>query len=283
MKKELFSQLNNIKNIKADSDWKMKSREILLSQISGSFSLEKESAKQSGFSFYFKNFLHQPVMVVAAVLIAVFGGGTLSIYASSGTKPGDSLYIAKIISEKAQLAITFDETEKAKLNIEFAKNRAKEISQVLENNSNEDKKAATVEKLSNSFKKEIYASKERLGKTNLVNNDNSEVFSANVGRSDQGIEIYDIKEDGQAGGGEVIIDDNVSTTPVATSSEEVVAIHKAGVNEVLDEAEKLFFEQNYSEVLNKLDEVGAIINKSTEDKSSADVLGEKELSATSTN
>ena len=47
------------------------------------------------------------------------------------TKPGDSLYIAKIVSEKTQYALTFDDKSKAQLGLQFATNRVEEMNKVL--------------------------------------------------------------------------------------------------------------------------------------------------------
>lgn len=279
--KNILLQLNNLKNIKADSEWKERSREILLSQISGSFSLEKEE-EQTGLSYYFKNFLHQPALVVAVIIIVVLGGGGVSIGASFDSKPGDSLYIAKIISEKAQLTFTFDEKEKTKLNIEFAKNRAKELAQVLEGN-NEGDDSVAVEKLSNNFKKEISATRERLSRTgssNMVIEDSSEVFSATVGKSSEGIEIYnsEVKED-------IVAQPEVNNQASATSSDSNIVIRKIGVIEALDEVEKMFSDHDYDGALDKLNKVEDVINGNVQpstDNSEGEVLGEKSESATST-
>lgn len=279
--KNIILQLNNLKNIKADSEWKERSREILLSQISGSFSLEKEE-EQTGFSYYFKNFLHQPALVVAVIIIVVLGGGGVSIGASFDSKPGDSLYIAKIISEKAQLTFTFDEKEKTKLNIEFAKNRAKELAQVLERN-NEGEDSVAVEKLSNNFKKEISATRERLSRTgssNMVIEDSSEVFSATVGKSDEGIEIHD-----SGAGQDIVAQPEVNSQISATSSDGNIVIRKIGVIEALNEVEKMFSDHDYDGALDKLNKVENVINGNVQpsaNDSEGEVLGEKSDSATST-
>jgi len=90
-------------------------------------------------------------MSLICVLILVIGVG--GVYESKNSKPGDSLYIAKIISEQAQLAMTFNDKDKARLGLEFATNRAKEITQVLEESKEPAaQKSETVAKLSQNFK-----------------------------------------------------------------------------------------------------------------------------------
>src|SRR3989339_293021 len=96
-------------------------------------------------------YVSQPVMAVFLIAGVLLGGGFFSLNAAKDTKPGDSLYIAKIISEKTQFALTFNEKKKVKLGIEFAGNRAKEITQVL---SEEGDVEIRVEKLKDNFKKQ---------------------------------------------------------------------------------------------------------------------------------
>ena len=159
--KDLLKKLNNLKKIKPDENWKKNYREVLYSQISAGQNSEKPESK---IRFIFEEVILGKIFIsftrpiwattLASILILVVGVG--GVYASKNSKPGDSLYIAKIISEKAQLAMTFDEKGKAKLGLEFATNRAKEITQVLEEqNYPEDQKTQKVEQLTQNFKKEI--------------------------------------------------------------------------------------------------------------------------------
>ena len=204
--KELLSQLNKLQNIKPSSDWKKSNREILFNQISRGYSSDEVRKFD-----IFKNILphnmfsraFQPVFAAVLIVLVVVGGGIASLNASRGTKPGDSLYIAKIISEKAQLVVTFDHKEKAKLGVEFASNRAREISEIIaESDKDREKK---IEKLTENFKKEISAVKVRLEKIDMAKNDIAEesdqakevkdedmqIFSANLEKTDQRMEIYD--------------------------------------------------------------------------------------------
>src|SRR3989338_7524674 len=135
--RKLIKKLNNLKNIKPDNNWKKNYQEILYSQISAN-RLGTDSRTNLG--IIWKSImprqilanLAKPVWVslAASILILVVGIG--GVYASKNSKPGDSLYIAKIISEKAKFAITFDEEDKAKLGVEFAVNRAREMKLVLD-------------------------------------------------------------------------------------------------------------------------------------------------------
>ncbi len=273
--KELISQLNNLKNIKPDDTWKRESRDILLSQISAGDYSSEISERRFAVSYYLRNFFHQPVLVVSVILLAVLGGGIFSVGAARDTKPGDSLYIAKIISEKAQLAVTFNEKDKAKLGIEFAGNRAKEIARVLAEESGDDKEVK-VEKLARSFKKEISAAKTRLKNIKVIKDDkkekegvesvqeenaaeqedNTQVFSANLGKKDKGMQVYTADNGGSETSSSAAADDSADAAP----ENSVAGDSGNDVEQVLGEAEELFARKDYDGTLNKLEEVNNIID-----------------------
>ncbi len=176
MDKDLLKQLNILKEIKASEEWKNENRNLLLRQINADAE-NFDFGKKINFN-YFVGFLddflkqglktHKFATVFSIIVLFVFGGGFFSIKAAQKTKPGDSLYIAKIVKEKTQLAFTFDEKEKARLGIQFAGNRVKELEDVLK--SREGDKKETVNKLVNDFKKEIKSAKQRIAKINKVDN-----------------------------------------------------------------------------------------------------------------
>lgn len=220
--KNLNSQLNNLKNIKPGNDYKSKNRELLLTQIYNTADA-KPADFSFGFSAYFQqlasefvDMIAQPAMVVGLVLVSLLGGGLFGATASKGTKPGDSLYVAKRISEKTQLALTFGEKEKAQLRIDFAGNRVEEIEQVLaDNKQNEAETKKTVDDLVNNIKSEVGAAKFGLQKINKSANidkkvaekttevadkasstntakaksEEDEIFSANLGKDNAGISV----------------------------------------------------------------------------------------------
>ena len=198
---------------------------------------------------------------LASVLILVVGIG--GVYASKNSKPGDSLYIAKIISEKAQFAMTFDEKNKAKLGVEFATNRAKEMIQVLEDKgqtatSNNDK----LEKLSQNFKKEISQVKTRLSVIKAAKDQakseeaEAEVFGANLGKNDQRMEIADpvapTVTPAKTGAVNQIIEKPAAVNATSTA---------ANAGQMLEEAEKLVEEKNIDGAIDKLGEINKVIDQ----------------------
>jgi hypothetical protein len=295
---ELLKSLNNLKQIKPDSDWKKQYRDILFSQISAG---QQDSEVKSNIWVVWESIMPRQIILnlakpvwlasIASVFILVIGIG--GVYASKNSKPGDSLYIAKIISEKAQFAMTFDEKDKAKLGVEFATNRAKEMIQVLEDtNQTATINNVKLEKLSQNFKKEISQVKSRLtiintGK-NQIKEEESEVFGANLGKNDQRMEIAEpvAPAGGQvnpAGEPEKTGTSNRITgtstaahaTSTAVNAGSIDSSSTGQAGQMLEEAEKLVDEKNIDGAINKLEEVNKAIDRSE----SGQVKGESETAS----
>ena len=282
--KELLQKLNNLKTIKPDDNFKKNCREVLYSQISAGVAVNKSESNLSIIwdsimpGKVFMNMV-KPVWVtfLASVLILVIGIG--GVYASKNSKPGDSLYIAKIISEKAQFVMTFNEKDKAKLGLEFATNRAKEITQVLsESKEQSDKQNKKVEQLSQNFKKEISQVKNRLtiisgyakaGKASEDQNkeEEPEVFGANLVKTDQGMEVA---EPAKTEAKEETLPENPPEIIATTTKENLI-----------EEADKMFDEKNIDGAIDKLEEAKQMMDQESENSESGEVKGVNET-ATST-
>jgi hypothetical protein len=304
--KEFIQKLNSLK-IKPDEAWKNRNREILLSQISGGVEAEKKVKILERLDVWSEVFipfdlLHKlaakPVLVTGLVIASLLGGGVFSLQAAKNTKPGDSLYIAKIISEKARTAITFDEKEKAKLGVEFAGNRAKEIVRVISEEKDESAKTEKVEKLEENFKKELSGAKDRLEKISsreqkfLFHDENGseadknesdgtgiteekkngednkpadEVFGANLGKDKDGIQVSDPtgtpKTNEPKANPEIKPSDNKATTTVENEkpAEKVDARVK-----ILNDAEEMFENKDYGGAVEKLEEIKNIISENND-------------------
>jgi len=276
--KELLSQLNKIKNLQPDSNWKEKNRDLLLSQIYGSevsehrveFNLPGAIGRM--FSSCILRSITQPVMAVILIIAFLLCGGILSLNASRDTKPGDSLYIAKIINEKAQIAFTFDEKKKAQLGLDFASNRAEELDQILAGENNQGKNDK-VEKLVSNFKKEISGVKSRLEKIAKEegSDSNSEeeafVFSANIEKEENGIQIS-ISDTGLEDNAleidqEVAIDEseNQDTALDLPKESEVLKEVFNNPKQIIAEAKNLLNKEDYNGTLNRLEEADKAISQ----------------------
>jgi hypothetical protein len=281
---ELIKQIKTLSEIKPDQAWKEQNRELLFSQIFNSASNEtterKPFALKSIFEYidvmFFSRLgwvLSMPALTVLLILSAFFGTSFYSYRIAKNTKPGDSLYIAKIVSEKTQLALTFNETEKAKLGVSFASNRTQEMAKIMEGENTQDKDKHA-EQLTEEFKNEIKTTKNRLekiaqvqvaGETNTstmrsiiskvsgggsdqkskpeTKEVDNEVFSANTAKDGSKIELSDPADKKT--------DKPATTTPEEASSPEAI----------LEQAEKLFDEKNYDGAIDKLNEANEVISK----------------------
>jgi hypothetical protein len=277
---ELIKILNKLHEIKPDAEWKASNRELLFSQIFHGQNLSGEEndilargrSVWKNFTDYFDVYilgnlskvLARPTLTVVLIVVIALGTGVFGVQYSRSTKPGDSLYIAKIVSEKTQLAFTFGEKEKAQLEISFATNRTQEISEIV--NENLENKDDQVVKLTEDFKREINSTRQRLQKITQnapasndkgisqtdknsattskkiaapgkdskdIKNKDNEVFSANSGKDDKRIEISE-------------------------------------PSKTLDEAEKLFDSKNYQQTIDKLNEVNTILDESKDSSKAAD-------------
>jgi len=262
--RELLKQLKGLKNLKPDQGWKERNREILYSQISSTVAEEEKGF--SGF-FVFAKRLAQTAASgwsMAVVLIVVVMGGAFSAGAARLSKPDSSLYIARIISERAQLAVTFGEEKKAQLSFRFANDHAKDITDILAktdlSNKDNDSKA---EKLTEDFKEEIEVAKNKLReikKPVATGSEDADVFSANLGKETEGMQIaepvspnLEISRQLQApaGAGKVASEEKATTTPEEIQSE---ANDSSDPHKILEEAEELFNVRDYTGASGKLDE-----------------------------
>ena len=271
--KNIIKQLNSLKEIKADAGWKAKNRELLLNQIYGSQA--DNQAIKNDWVFYFRlplmmaREVSQPTLVAFLIFVFLAGGTFTSVRVARNTKPGDSLYIAKIASEKTQFALTFDQKEKAKLGISFANNRVDEINQVLAETSS-DSNNAKVDTLIKDLKEQIGDVKTRIAKISptAVNQNNnaeegSEVFSASFSKDANGLQISDnngITETKAA----------ASTTAMAKATSTPATSSIASTATILEEAKQLLDEDKYNDTLKKLDQADKSVTQADQTEAKND-------------
>lgn len=196
--------LQELKTIKLDEKTKHRIKSDVLAYANNGF-VEK---KQEGFFVIFPKFILQPAFIVSSLVLMLLGGGFLGVNASGKAAPGDSLYIAKIISEKTKYALTFDESEKIKLSLEFAGNRTSEIKEILKQPNQDNQK---IEELAQSAKTEIQEAKKRIAtkpieknnkvinnnandiakkENTIINGSSSDFITAGFEKATSGIQIY---------------------------------------------------------------------------------------------
>ena len=274
--KELIRKINNLKSMAPDKEWKERNRGILFSQISATAvpTVPETGAMIKIFVLLQRlvRIFSTPAWAVFFVCLLVVAGSVFSVGAARLTKPDSSLYIARIISEKAQLAVTFGEEKKAKLSFRFANDHAKDITEILAKTDpgNEAGKSKT-EKLSENFKKEMTVAKTKLKEMGALaeleeGNEETKVFSANLKKEERGMQVSEPqpKEEPVAGKNQTdagIIkteaEAKATNTPAGAINSQPDNLGDA--HKILEEAEELFNEKDYSGTLYKLEEANNIV------------------------
>ena len=279
--KNIINQIKTLRKVKPDLLWKNSNRELLISQIGFE---HKESEQKvnvlteviKDLAMDLKVYASRPGVFVVMLALIALGGPIYAAKNLNKAKPGDSLYIAKIVSEKAQLALTFNQVEKAKLGLEFAENRTREIAKVLgQFNKDRQEKDTKVQKLTNDFKGEINKIKEyEVVKESKIKTDlNTEKITSAVkqGENKSNDEIDST----------IILDDDETKVFSAYlgRAKDGIQLTEKEFHKVLDDATGLIESKDYVGTLNKLEEASAII-ETVEDNAILDV-DNKDLSLNS--
>ena len=291
---ELFKQLHTLSKMTPDEKWKASQRSIMLSQINvDSEDLGKGMSLGELFKLplYLVQNFSQPVMATFLVAFLFLTGGFASLKASQDTKPGDSLYVAKIVGEKTQLALAFSDKKKAQLGLGFAANRAEEIKKVIAEDVKGTVTDDRVEQLVRDFKKEISVAKRRIAKISessddegLLDDDSDvasgedladevltvdenmeevvdiQVFSAGSSKEEDGLEVSNssIKIEEESTEKEVasVLVVDIPETNESSSTEETLITPLASPEFILEQASELLQADAYDAVFSILDDAG---------------------------
>ncbi len=276
--KELIVKLNSLKEISPDSNWLRNNRELLLSQISNSGAREL-----SAWSVFIINFsslikaVSKPAYALGAFILILLTGSLFSHQAFSGAKPNDSLYIARIISEKAKLNTMFNAEERNKLAVQFATEHAQDISAVLADPQfNNDQNKDQVAKLNESFDQEINAVKThisylnpRAAKIDKNVDINDTVSMANSLKDNSGVQVFEDNSKANLGKESSVLTPGAKATSVlntpnillatSTASTTNLTVKEVSTDSVLDEVKQLFEKKDYTKASDKLKEVDEMI------------------------
>jgi len=241
--RELIKKLNNLQHVKPDDSWKTSHREILLAQVqntSGDFHL----STLGNFWMLTRNvFASVPQFAWASVVIVLFLATGIFFGDRLPVGPNNSLYIARVISERAKLSTMLDEAAKSRLTVQYSSGHARDIASALSdvnNTSNQEE----VAKLNDTFKTEIAKVKENLPEP--TNNNDAVVTIADSEVATTGLTVYTPES---AKPEAVVV---ASSTPVAEAKDAKV---------ILDEAEELFNAKDYAGALDKLNEANQVLKQ----------------------
>lgn len=289
--KDLLIKLNTLKEVKPSEDWKKQNRDLLLTQIYAG-----QERKEDGFSFFSYKLPFEilstarPAMVLAFIMFLFLGSGAWSMKLAQDTKPGDSLYTAKRIGEHTQLALTFDEKEKVKLQLDFAANRANELSEVLAEPNGD--KVAKVEQLVNDFNKQITQAKTALVKINPDTAKSAEttaptkpeedaMFSANLSKDNNGLSYAEGEKpnDNRTTPAEETVTETPTSTPAQAENASSTTSSNLDTSEtqaILEQAKELLNNDDVSATLDKIDQASQTVNGAP----TGQVKGEEESATT---
>jgi hypothetical protein len=272
--KKILEQLKGLKSVRLSEETKKENKSVLLSQISNT-SVKKEVPSNNNI-FNFKNvfsLMYRPVLVVAGIFVFLSGALIVGGGFYDRLKPNDSLYIARIISEKARLNTTFNQEDRELLLARFASSHARDIANILmDSEFNTEENQDKVEELNYSFQNEISKVRDSVEKDYQESEEKrleeEKVISASSLREDNGIEINISEEEEE----EIEEDSKTEEDSLATSSEEEIVEEKIEKNiekinetengsRLIEEIESLFAEKRFEEVVEKLDEVDEIIER----------------------
>lgn len=133
----LINELKKLKSIKADEGFKFDLRKKILGGLGSAVTKQTPerllnqralSSSQLLINLFFRKKMFIPLILIAALL----GTGAGTTYASQDSLPGDILYLVKIIAEKAQTALVFNNVKEAELYSKFASKRLEEIEKLAE-------------------------------------------------------------------------------------------------------------------------------------------------------
>ena len=129
-------------DVKPSSSFKMKARVRLMDQIHGrqvatrwTWSRYNSQAKPAT---YIRRFSTSLAGVILAIVLAVFGLGVGTAYASQASLPGDTLFRIKLATEQAGMILVGDDVARAERALSFANKRVREMEALVERGRPQD-------------------------------------------------------------------------------------------------------------------------------------------------
>lgn len=253
---ELIAKLKTLQNVNPDESFLKSNRDLLLSQISNSGAEEMGAWKK--FFITFENLAKvssRPAFALGVFVFTLLGAGLFSQKMLQNSKPNDSLYIARVMSERLRVSTTFDSAEREKLAGQYAIKRAEDIAVILSDEDfNKEENQDQVARLSSEFKSEVEKAKTSLSRLPIktetaapaiAQGTSSEVDAliiAENNKDENGIEIY---------APEVVTEEKDS--PASTTLEVLNPVQK------IDEITTLIDNKDFVKAQEKLNEIKEII------------------------
>lgn len=272
--KQLIAKLNSMKNVSLDASWLKGHRDVLYTQIENTGAAELSAWEKLVCELRALTMTaSRPAFSIASILLVVATFGVFSHRLFSNAKPNESLYIARVISEKAKVNMTFNDDNRNRLEAKFAASHAQDIAAALtdESVSNDPERAKD---LSDKFDKEIETVRESLAKVTPVISsgvsvetiagdaqeqanvgitaDDGGVFVADSSKDDSGIKISE--PGSQAGSIQTPVKVETPAEGEATTTVETEIAATSSTN-IADEVKLYFDKKDYNGAIDKLKEL----------------------------
>ncbi|MFA5029341.1 MAG: DUF5667 domain-containing protein [Patescibacteria group bacterium] len=176
--KELIKGLQELKKLEVggrpQAGWVLSSRQILMSQLNPKATVSDEAKNQSFyywryFSGTFRQRVFQPVGAFLLIIFALLTyNATVSV--ASASLPGDMLYPIKTAGEKVQLALTFNDESKVKLQMNFVSRRADEMQLIAIQENDNNRKSKKIVQTAKKITQDNKSLKDSLGKISMAAN-----------------------------------------------------------------------------------------------------------------
>ncbi len=124
------------------------------------------------------------IAIIPMTAVFLFIGGTQFVVAAQHSLPGDSLYKFKLAAERTRVAITTDQTKKAKLELSYSQKRIEEVSTVLNKDSTPDQQAEALNVLKEQTEK-TFALVPSVAATDAIANNDSTLFKELIAVNNQ--------------------------------------------------------------------------------------------------
>lgn len=130
--KEIIKKISVLKSIKADEGFKFDLRKKVLAEIGPVTTVPVARRYQiqgmSTLQFMRSNFTN--MILPLLIIVSLLGGGAGATYASQSSLPGEVLYPVKLVTERAQVALTVDDAREAALHLKFSSKRLEEVEEL---------------------------------------------------------------------------------------------------------------------------------------------------------
>jgi hypothetical protein len=129
-------------DVKPSPSFKMKARVLLMDQMHGRQVTTRwpwsRYSSQAKPATYIRRFSTSLAGVILAIVLAVFGLGAGTAYASQASLPGDTLYPIKLAAEQAGMILVGDDAARAERALSFANKRVREMEALAEKGRPQD-------------------------------------------------------------------------------------------------------------------------------------------------